>query len=87
MKSVIVNKGFKHACISGEEIYHIGIKNGTPHVSVVNPLYFDYDKSQVFFKKMDKIPKSINERILVDFGHKRVYPSRIFPHKKSIRNK
>lgn len=39
------NKGFKHACISGEEIYHIGIQNGTPHVSVVNPLFFDYDKS------------------------------------------
>ena len=39
------NKGFKHACIAGEEIYHIGIQNGVPHCSVVNPLYFDYDKS------------------------------------------
>jgi hypothetical protein len=39
------NKGFKHACIAGEEIYHIGIQNGTPQVSVVNPLFFDYDKS------------------------------------------
>jgi hypothetical protein len=39
------NKGFKHACIAGEEIYHIGIINGEPNMTVVNPLYFDYDKS------------------------------------------
>ena len=39
------NKGFKHAAITGEEIYHIGIENGVPVISVVNPLYFDYDKS------------------------------------------
>ena len=39
------NKGFKHAAITGEEIYHIGIENGVPVMNVVNPLYFDYDKS------------------------------------------
>lgn len=39
------NKGFKHAAITGEEIYHVGIENGVPVISVVNPLYFDYDKS------------------------------------------
>ena len=39
------NKGFKHGCIAGEEIYHIAIANGEPHMTVVNPLYFDYDKS------------------------------------------
>lgn len=39
------NKGFKHAAITGEEIYHIGIENGVPVINVVNPLYFDYDKS------------------------------------------
>ena len=39
------NKGFKHSCIAGEEIYHIGIENGIPKIDVVNPLYFDYDKS------------------------------------------
>lgn len=39
------NKAWKHALISGEEIYWIGILNGEPSLRVVNPLYFDYDKS------------------------------------------
>jgi hypothetical protein len=39
------NKGFKHACISGKEVYWSGIMNGEPAFSVVNPLFFDYDKS------------------------------------------
>ena len=38
------NKGWKHALISGEEIYWTGIVNGEPDVRVVNPLYFEYDK-------------------------------------------
>lgn len=39
------NKGWKHALLSGDEIYWVGILNGEPHLRVVNPLYFDYDKS------------------------------------------
>lgn len=39
------NKAWKHALIAGEEIYWVGILNGEPSVRVVNPLYFDYDKS------------------------------------------
>ena len=38
------NKGWKHALISGEEIYWTGIINGEPSVKTVNPLYFDFDK-------------------------------------------
>lgn len=39
------NKGFKHAMISADEVYWIGILNGEPVVRVVNSLYFDYDNS------------------------------------------
>lgn len=39
------NKAWKHGLISGEEIYWVGILNGEPQLKVVNPLYFDYDKS------------------------------------------
>lgn len=39
------NKGWKHSLISGEEIYWVGILNGEPSLKVVNPLFFDYDKS------------------------------------------
>lgn len=38
-------KGFKHLCISARDIYYVGIRNGEPFVEVVNPLYFQYDKS------------------------------------------
>lgn len=39
------NKGWKHSLISGEEIYWVGVLNGEPSLKVVNPLFFDYDKS------------------------------------------
>jgi hypothetical protein len=39
------NKGWKHSCIGGEEIYWVGIRNGEPDMVPVNTLYFDYDKS------------------------------------------
>jgi len=39
------NQGFKHLCISAKEIFWVGILNGEPAMSVINPLYFDYDKS------------------------------------------
>ena len=38
------NKGWKHALISGEEVYWSGTVNGEPVVRTVNPLYFDFDK-------------------------------------------
>ena len=38
------NKGWRHALITGEELYWIGIVNGEPKLNVVNPLYFQYDK-------------------------------------------
>src|SRR5687767_5748749 len=39
------NKGWKHSLISGQEIYWVGIINGEPAMRVVNPLFFDHDKS------------------------------------------
>lgn len=39
------NKAWKHALIAGEEIYWVGILNGEPSLKVINPLFFDYDKS------------------------------------------
>lgn len=39
------NKGFKHGCISAEEVYHICLENDQPQVNNVNPLFFDCDKS------------------------------------------
>lgn len=38
-------KGFKHGCISGEEIYWVGLINNEPTLKVINSLYFDYQKS------------------------------------------
>ncbi len=37
------NQGFKHSLLAGEEIYHIGIFNGKPGLTVVNNLRFQYD--------------------------------------------
>jgi hypothetical protein len=34
----LFSEGFKHALISGEEIYWVGIVNGEPHMRVCNPL-------------------------------------------------
>lgn len=39
------NKGFFHGTISGYEVYWIGIINDEPVMKVVNPLYFNCDKS------------------------------------------
>lgn len=39
------DKGWKHATLSGEEIYWVGQVRGKPSVGVTNPLRFDYDKS------------------------------------------
>lgn len=39
------NKGFKYLLTAGDEVFHVGQKNGEPHMRVVNTLYFDYDKS------------------------------------------
>lgn len=36
-------KGWKDALIGGEEIYYVGINNGSPTLERVNPLHFDYD--------------------------------------------
>lgn len=38
------NEGWEHALIVSEELYYVGIKEGHPHVRVVNPLSFEYDK-------------------------------------------
>lgn len=39
------NKGWKHAQLAGEEFYRVYIKNDEPAHDVVNPLYFDFDRS------------------------------------------
>src|SRR5690606_15934306 len=39
------NKGFKHMNLSSKEIYHVGIYNGEPEITVVNPLRFNHDES------------------------------------------
>ena len=36
-------KGWKDALIGGEEIYYVGINNGSPTLERVNPIHFDYD--------------------------------------------
>lgn len=38
------NEGFENALIAAEEIYHVGIVSGEPHLRVVNPLDFDFEK-------------------------------------------
>lgn len=39
------NKGWKHALLAGEEIYWIGILNKKPVIRVINPLYFDCERT------------------------------------------
>jgi len=39
------NKGWKHATLSGEEVYWVGQVRGKPSLVVTNPIRFDYDKS------------------------------------------
>lgn len=39
------NKAWKHALITGKEIYWVGIMRDKPVIKVINPLYFDCDKS------------------------------------------
>ena len=39
------NKGWKHALLAGEEIYWVGILNNKPTMRVVNPLYFDCERT------------------------------------------
>lgn len=45
------NEGFKHAIITGREIYYIDDTNGDPNMVLVNPMYFqwggDYDNEWV----------------------------------------
>lgn len=40
------NKGWEHAMISGEEVYYAGINNNEVGCRNVNPINFDYDKTQ-----------------------------------------
>jgi hypothetical protein len=40
------NKGWKHFCIAGKAAFWVGSLNNTPVVRVVNPLRFNYDKSE-----------------------------------------
>lgn len=39
------NKGFKHLCLGGTQIYHVGEYNDDPCLTVANTLYFDHDMS------------------------------------------
>lgn len=39
------NKGWEHALIGGEEIYYIGIVSNEPHIRVVNPIRFEFDRN------------------------------------------
>ena len=39
------NKGFKDLLIAGKEVYYVGIRNGEPHLEVVNPMYVYHDHS------------------------------------------
>lgn len=39
------NEGWKHALISTEEIFYIGIVNGEPSLRVCNPINCDFDKN------------------------------------------
>jgi len=39
------NKGFKDLLIAGKEVYYVGIRNGEPHLEVVNPIYIYHDTS------------------------------------------
>lgn len=41
----LMNDGFKHACISGEEIVYITTHNNEPSIELVNPLGFFHHKS------------------------------------------
>lgn len=39
------NKGWAHALTVAEEIYYVGIVANEPHIRVVNPIRFDYDRN------------------------------------------
>lgn len=39
------NKGFKHLNLGAKEVYHVGIFNGEPRLTVVNSLMFTHDTS------------------------------------------
>jgi len=39
------DKGWKHAALSGEEVYWVGQVRNKPSLGVTNPIRFDYDKS------------------------------------------
>jgi hypothetical protein len=39
------SEGFEHGLVVGEEIYYVGIRNNEPIVRVVNPMYFEWEKS------------------------------------------
>ena len=39
------DKGWKHAALSGEEVYWVGQVRGKPSLTVTNPIRFDFDKS------------------------------------------
>lgn len=39
------NQGWKHALISGNDIYWVGSVGNRPQVRVVNPMYFDFDRN------------------------------------------
>lgn len=43
------NVGWKHAALSGEEFYWTGIINGKPVFRIINPLYFDYERTSEHF--------------------------------------
>lgn len=40
------NEGFKHAIITGREVYYIGDRNGEPVIELVNPMYFQWSGGQ-----------------------------------------
>ena len=39
------SEGFKYSLLTAKEMYHVGITNGHPKVTVVNPIRFSYDRS------------------------------------------
>lgn len=39
------NKGMKHLCLAGEDVFWVGILNGEPDIEAVNSQYFDYGTS------------------------------------------
>lgn len=47
------NLGWKHAMLTAEEIYYVGIVNGQPVLRVVNPLNFSCDRSTEYIEDGD----------------------------------